>query len=473
MLRIKHWDRLDSQSTDESRLIKQEDDAGDENDSPILSDNMSFETHVRKLRTTLTGTIGPDSDSDAALKKKIFSAIDLLLLDSRNTYAAIIAKVAGFEPTIILVDNAQQLYHAQLFSILTRFNAWQALVLAGDCKQSGPILSEKRSEIFLNAEISAIELLDVAGANVHRLTTQYRMLPGIAKFPMKHFDTGVETKSNAKTTTPNAEPMNPNELSFRRVAREFYIKDKQECNYFFMNVARSLSWRVQGTETLVNYASAEAIHLMVRRMLNNAIPTSDITILCFYSGQVDLLTEKFKASRIPKLKEVRVCTLDAFIGQEASVVIVDFVQADSIDLKSIRDMRRIIVRDEAVVGNDTIGSNDTASPDDIIRASKHIRNHQRINTALTRARDGLVIVGQLPLFVGKVWPGLGSLANTLFWLAEDAWERSLVYQAEDFVDKAVLPQVMSITHEAVHANKQSHNNFVGTMLSRGRKSLKS
>ena len=414
--------------------------------------DVSLRGHIRRAVASMTDTMEAGKDYDTTIKKKIFSRLSLLVIDTNNFD---FKRMAGrhFNPTVILVDDAQHYYHAALFLTLTQFTSWQALILAGDHQQIGPSLrASKKSEVASNSQVTAIELLEIAGTNVVNLDTQYRMIPQIAYFPLSRFYHGIKNHGTA----------DPNGQKFRNVSRQYVGAGQSGPNYFLLNIPQALSRTVGSSETLLNHCNAKAIQVLVTYLLEEGVPADDIVILPYYNAQVKLISDNFYESDDTRLQPIRISTVDAFHGQEASIVIVDVVQAHDIDLDTFTYLRRNPARSGLASGKETL----TPSP--------HIRDHRRINTALTRAKHGLVVVGQVPLLVGKVYPSSGNDGNALFLLVEDAYRRRLVYTDHNIVDEELNEEGGNggITDiQTVIEQRERHRGFVEEMLRRGRKTL--
>ncbi|KAL8648187.1 MAG: hypothetical protein Q9226_006098 [Calogaya cf. arnoldii] len=409
----------------------------------------------RRVLQVMSGTRRSEQGYEIALKTQQFSELDVLLINSRNHGFKEMAK-DYFKPTVILVDDAQQIYHASLFLTLTQFTSWQALILAGDHAQIGPrIRARKASEVAANSQITAMELLHVAKTNVFTLDTQYRMIAQIADFPGKQFYSGLRSCGTADQITNQ---------KFRNVSRQYVKNRVTGSGYFFLNVPKALSRITPGTGTLSNLCNAKAIQVLVTKLLEEGIPPDEVTILCFYQAQVKGISDTFQKSTDNRLKAIDIHTVDTFYGQEASITIVDFVEANDIDLDTFYYLRQNPARRVPGLGNDKIS------------ASYYTRDHGRIATALTRANNGLVVVGQISLFVGQVWSGLEEYSNTLFSMAEDAVRRKLVYTAEDIVDEELeaagsggITDIQAMV--AVVEERKQHQRVVAEMLRRGRKTL--
>ncbi|KAL8893638.1 MAG: hypothetical protein Q9192_005069 [Flavoplaca navasiana] len=427
-------------------------DSGNEIDGLAVNHDVSLRGHIRRAFASMTDTMEAEGNYDTTIKKKIFSRLSLLVIDTNNFD---FKRMAGrhFNPTVILVDDAQHYSHAALFLTLTQFTSWQALILAGDHQQIGPSLrASKESEVASNSQVTAMELLEIAGTNVVNLDTQYRMIPQIAYFPLSRFYHGIKNHGTA----------DPNGQKFRNVSRQYVGEGESGSNYFLLNIPQSLSRTAGSSETLLNHCNAKAIQALVTYLLDEGVPADDIVILPYYNAQVNLISDNFYESEDIRLEPIRISTVDAFHGQEASIAIVDVVQAHDIDLDTFMYLRKNPARTGPASGKETL------------TPSSHIRDHRRINTALTRAKHGLVVVAQVPLLVGRVYPSSGNDGNALFLLAEDAYRRRLVYTDHNVVDEELKEEgdnggVTDI--QTVIEQRERHRCFVEEMLRRGRKTL--
>ncbi|KAL9025565.1 MAG: hypothetical protein Q9180_007642, partial [Flavoplaca navasiana] len=229
---------------------------------------------------------------------------------------------------------------------------------------------------------------------------------------------------------------------------------KKGSEYFVLDVPNTKSRLGEDETSPRNYGNATAIEELVQNLNKEGIPADDIVVLCFYSSQVALLSNMVRETDdgTRGCREVR--TIDSFHCQQAKVVIIDFVAADSIT--------------SFVMGKKAEGFSKSTLSD-------YIRDHHRICLALTRASDGLVVVGQNALFVAQAFTG-GTLGNTLFWMVSDAMERQLVCSAEHIVDNhptAIFDREISDTtaeerEEDVAAAMKNYHAFVRNQLKYGR-----
>ncbi|KAL8895720.1 MAG: hypothetical protein Q9192_003476 [Flavoplaca navasiana] len=313
----------------------------------------------------------------------------------------------NFEPSVIIVCQAGKASLSSTCIPLTVFSSWDTLLLVGDWRQSGPLIPKgTKSEVSKFSRRSPIETLERFKTNTITLQLQHRMSRSIASLPARHFYGGefeLHPSSLVKGTR----------CKVRNVASKYYgINGKTGSEYFILDVPITQS-RLEETEgSPQNYGNATAIEELVLNLNNEDIPADDIVVLCFYSSQVALLSNILKASEdgTKGCREVR--TVDSYHCREAKIVIVDFVVADS-------------------VANFVLGEAIETSSKLIL--TDFIRDHHRINLAITRAHDGLILVGQTALFVSQTFNG-GALGNTLFWMVADAMERQLVCSMEHIVD---------------------------------------
>ena len=404
--------------------------------------DMRMRDHLQRL---ITGRSEHTQDMKTTIENRSCSDLDILVLHHDTKSIANVTE-NGFKPSVILIDDAQCLYHASLFLILTQLPSWEALILAGNHREVGYSFVTKRdSEVLHNSEISTIELLN-KGTNNHTLNTQYRLLPQIADFPMKHFHSHV----NCRLTNDSD---NFNRRAFRAVSNAYLSKHADGSNYFFLDMGRSVSSKDE-LSGHTNINNAKAIERLVLKLINQGVSAADITICCLFVGQMRLISALFRANEDSRMRTVGVYILDTFSRQDNSIVIVDFVRAYRLDFERPNPFRKVSV--------------DPSKPPDVNLSLSHVPDGRLLYTALTRARDGLVVVGQIPLLVAKVWVVAGRLGSASFYLVDNALRRKLVYSLENIHDKQ-LEGADPVQRQAAEAERRQYWSFVYSRISKNSK----
>jgi len=204
------------------------------------------------------------------------------------------------------------------------------LVLVGDHKQLRPTSLVPPHEIAdTHHDRSLLERAVVASGSVHRLLEQYRMHPSICQVVSKLFY--------------NDALLTPSSVAAHRCQRE---------NKPLVWVpTTSLESVGEGVKSYVNCGECQAVWRVVTT-LRRKHPNDSIAVLTFYKGQL-LELQKL----LPNACEVEVLTVDSCQGSEFDRVVISTVRANT---------------------RNNIG---------------FVRNKQRINVALSRARFGVVLVG--------------------------------------------------------------------------------
>lgn len=362
-------------------------------------------------------------------------------------------KLLDFNPAIVAVYPADKASIPSLCIPVTRFCSWEFLILMGDRHQSRPLISRgTKSEVAEHSKRSALEVLHGFQTNTVTLEGQHRMCRTIASFPASQFYGGQFQFCH------NTLMENETRRKVRRTSSKYYqIKGKHGSEYFSVDVPDSQSRSEEEGSTLANYGNATAVEELVANLNNEGIPADEIVVLCFYRLQVDLLSDKVQASPdgTRGCREVR--TVDSFHDQEAKVVIVDFVAANPM-ATFVPGLGSEYFEDPRQKG-----------------LSDFVNDPRRINLALTRAKDGLIAVGQLALFVAQVFKG-GALGNSLFWMVSDAMKRRLVHCAQHIVDnhpsaiygREVSGIMTDATTEDATVAMKNYRAFLEEKLFRGR-----
>ncbi|KAL8836173.1 MAG: hypothetical protein Q9170_003026 [Blastenia crenularia] len=338
----------------------------------------------------------------ASMKKRVYKSLDVVFASLNHSGSQEFEK-SGFSPTMIIVDNAGHARMPALFIPITRFTSWNVLILAGDTKQLLPtILARKASEVVKSSEESPLHRLEISQTNVMTLNEQYRIAPSVASFPSRH------VYGNQIQWHPSASKDNGIRQRVREVAKQYGIKEDSE--YFFLDVPWQSRPKPDKTSPQV-YPHADVINDVLDRLHATGVPAEAILILSFFEINLSLLRQRIRTKSDGSPKYFKILTPDAYQSNEANVVIVDF------------------------------GLASTSAP----RISRSMKDWRRLNVALTRARDGLVLVGPMALLAGTMEQYEDPVVNTMFHMCSDAWERSLIVH---------LPYVCSIHPPAGREREQ-------------------
>ncbi|KAL8789420.1 MAG: hypothetical protein Q9213_001177 [Squamulea squamosa] len=332
------------------------------------------------------------------MEARVYAETDMLF-SSLNNIGSQDFEGLGFKPTVIVVDEAGQASMAALAVPLTQFSTWEALILAGDHKQLRPtVLAKNYSEVAETTCIPPLETLIKFKVDSIFLDQQYRMAPAIVHFPSKQFYGGQ------LRTHPSAMQDNNVRQRIRYVSQKNYnIQVPIGSEYWWIDVYKGESHPEEGGFSLRNFANADAIAKLLENLNNEGIAPEDITILSMYKAQMRLVF--LRVTKIDgKLRYHEASTTDAFQGRESRVVILDLVSASRLAAY--------------------VGPGGVYPVDQYGTASSFVKDFHRINLALTRARDGLIVVGQWARFNRS--SGRTEESNTLLRMSEDALKRKLV-----------------------------------------------
>lgn len=242
----------------------------------------------------------------------------------------------------VLIDEATQATEPECMIPLT-FGVKQ-LVMVGDHSQLGPtIMNKKAARAGLNQ--SLFERLILLGNRPIRLQVQYRMHPCLSEFPSNMFYEG--TLQNGVTA--------PERL---RKNVDFPWPQPTTPMYFHQNLGQE-EISSSGTSFL-NRTEASNVEKIVTRFFKAGVMPSQIGIITPYEGQRSYIVSYMQANGSLKkelYKEIEVASVDAFQGREKDYIIMSCVRSNE---------------------HQGIG---------------FLNDPRRLNVALTRAKYGLVILG--------------------------------------------------------------------------------
>lgn len=242
----------------------------------------------------------------------------------------------------VLIDESTQ--SAEPECMIPLVLGCKQVVLVGDHQQLGPvIMNKKAAKAGLNQ--SLFERLVVLGLAPIRLNVQYRMHPCLSEFPSNMFYEG--SLQNGVTMQQRLR---------RDVDFPWPVGDTPMM--FWSNLGNE-EISASGTSYL-NRTEASNVEKIVTRFFKAGVQPQDIGVITPYEGQRSYVVSSMQNTGTFKkenYKEIEVASVDAFQGREKDFIVLSCVRS-----------------------NDHQGIGFLSDP-------------RRLNVALTRAKYGLVILG--------------------------------------------------------------------------------
>lgn len=301
---------------------------------------------LRKL-TQLRDETGELSGADEKRFRQLRRAAERELLSAADVICTTCVgagdpRLSGFGFRSVLIDEATQASEPEMLIPLVA--GAKHVVLVGDHCQLGPvIMSKKAAKAGLGQ--SLFERLILLGNSPIRLDVQYRMHPALSEFPSNAFYEG--SLLNGVTA-----------------------KDREAAHVAFpwpVPTRPQMFWAQLGAEELsasgtsyLNRTEAAAVEKLVTLLLRGGTPPDAIGVITPYEGQrAYVVAHMARAGALPQqlYKDIEVASVDSFQGREKEFVILSCVRSN----------------EHAGIG--------------------FLNDPRRLNVALTRARLGVVILG--------------------------------------------------------------------------------
>ena len=274
-----------------------------------------------------------------AAEREILSAADVVCC---TCVGAGDPRLARFKFRNVLIDESTQ--SAEPECMIPLVLGCKQVVLVGDHKQLGPvIMNKKAAKAGLNQ--SLFERLVNLGMAPIRLKIQYRMHPCLSEYPSNMFyegalQNGVTQQQRVRKEVDFPWPVSDMPMMF---------------------------WCNMGTEELsgsgtsyLNRSEAANVEKVVTRFFKAAVKPMEVGVITPYEGQRSYIVSTMQnvgTFKKDSYKEVEVASVDAFQGREKDFIVLSCVRSND---------------------NQGIG---------------FLSDHRRLNVALTRAKYGLVIIG--------------------------------------------------------------------------------
>ncbi|XP_065221727.1 regulator of nonsense transcripts 1-like isoform X2 [Planococcus citri] len=247
-------------------------------------------------------------------------------------------RLARMKFNSVLIDECMQATEPEC--MIPMVLGSKQLILVGDHFQLGPVVMCKEAS-RAGLDQSLFQRLVVLGIKPYLLQVQYRMHPVLSRFPSNSFYEGFlqnEQKKLPKIEFPWPVPDKP---------MMFYVTQGTE------EIAGS------GTSYL-NRTEASIVEKITTRFLRCGVKPEQIGIITPYEGQRAYLVQcmQYQGEINPSLyQKIEVASVDAFQGREKDIIIVSCVRSN----------------DHQGIG--------------------FLNDPRRLNVALTRAKYGLIVVG--------------------------------------------------------------------------------
>jgi len=296
---------------------------------------------------TLKEEVGELSNADGESFIQLRAAKEQELLNKADVIcctciAAADKRLSKREFRCVLIDESTQATEPEVMVAVVK--GVRQLVLVGDHCQLGPVVMCKKAGSSGLSQ-SLFERLVLLGNRLLRLEVQYRMHPALSDFPSNVFYYG--SLQNGVTEA---------ERKLVDVDWLFPVSDKPMM-FWHCNGEEELS--VTGTSYL-NRAEAFKVEKLTTRFLNAGFKPEQIGIITPYEGQRAYLVHFMQSQgslHSNLYLDIEVANVDAFQGREKDIIIVTCVRTNE---------------------SGGIG---------------FLNDPRRLNVALTRAKYGLVIIG--------------------------------------------------------------------------------
>lgn len=295
----------------------------------------------------LKSELGELSSQDEKKTKQLIRAAEREILSNADVICCTCVgagdpRLAKFKFRTVLIDESTQ--SAEPECMIPLVLGCKQVVLVGDHQQLGPvIMNKKAAKAGLNQ--SLFERLVILGCSPIRLNVQYRMHPCLSLFPSNMFYDG-----SLQNGVSNEHRLRPD------VDFPWPVADSPMM--FWSNLGNE-EISASGTSYL-NRTEASNVEKIVTRFFKAGVKPQDIGIITPYEGQRSYVVSSMQATGTFKkehYKEIEVASVDAFQGREKDFIVLSCVRS-----------------------NDHQGIGFLSDP-------------RRLNVALTRAKYGLVILG--------------------------------------------------------------------------------
>lgn len=304
-------------------------------------DNVEFK-QLQKLRDE----VGELSTNDENRYQHLKKGIERGILDASDVIcttcvAAADTRLSHIKFYSILIDESTNCKEPEALVAVVR--GAKQLILVGDHCQLGPVVTCKKAD-EAGLSQSLFERLVILGISPIRLEVQYRMHPQLSRFPSDFFYEG--SLQNGVSCE-------------QRKLRLNFPWPSIDAPMFFLVTRGPEEIAGSGTSYL-NRSEAVNVEMILTHFLKAGLQPEQIGVITPYEGQRSFLVQYMQqhGSLQPHLyQNIEIASVDAFQGREKDVIIISCVRSN----------------DHSGIG--------------------FLNDPRRLNVALTRAKYGMIIVG--------------------------------------------------------------------------------
>ena len=287
-------------------------------------------------------------EKEEELYKKYMNNFECKILDETEVILSTInnsadQRLKDYYFSIVIIDEATQATEADC--LLPLYHRAETVVLIGDQKQLGPTVISQEAEnsgYYISLFERTIDLYQ-GSSFITTLNEQYRMHEFLYRFPNDHF-------YENKMITRNQNKLDEN------VMKKFPFPDKNIPSLFYHHTGEEK----EENSSYYNQNEINKIKIFVRMLVQAGAKTKDIGIITLYNAQKFRLIEEFNKDK--RYTDLKISSVDGFQGMEKDYIIISTVRSNNLG---------------------KIG---------------FAKNQKRANVALTRARKGLILVGNCKCF---------------------------------------------------------------------------
>jgi hypothetical protein len=248
-------------------------------------------------------------------------------------------------PKIVIVEEAAEVLEAHVVTTLT--SRCEHLILIGDHQQLRPNPTVYKLAKQYHLDISLFERMVKNNLHCDRLTIQHRMRPEIVKLIVPHV---YKSLDNHKSV-----------LEYENIRGI-------SGNLFFISHTE-VERRVEDTRSRSNHHEASFLASLCHYLIQQGYKPTQITVLTMYTGQMFLLRRLMPKTQF---EGVRITPVDNYQGEENDIILLSLVRSN----------------EEGKIG--------------------FLQIHNRVCVALSRAKKGLYVIGNMELMAdaSNLWNGI-------------------------------------------------------------------